>query len=676
MKKIILLIAVLIGLSTVSDGQTFFLADFSDSQMPPVGWTIDNLASQWLIHDWGSSFSGGTIPDGYFETYGTPTPEFTRLISPVIDLTGLTKVNFEFWHGSLGALCTIGVSTRSNGGPWHQVWEYYMSSGISAEHVELEIENEDVGSSTFQICLSVQTGTMLCLYFVDDIWLYHIVNVDGDLSKITTPTYIAGESPVTGTLRSGGIEPITSAEISWQLDDGVITITEFTGLSINFNENYPFTCNNSINSPIGSSQNLKVWIETINGLPDNLQSNDSLNKTVVSVCHTVSHRPFFEMFTSSTCDPCAIVNTTFVPWTEQNADQLTLLKYQMNWPGAGDPYYTPEGGVRREYYNITGVPGLLLDGNMFGTLGIDTIQKKFDDALLESSLIKIASTHSLTGTVMNIETTLLPFADLVDIVVQIAVFENITTGNVGTNGETEFHHVMMKMVPNANGTFTNLTDRVPFTINATVNLADTFIEEWDDLGVAVFVQESGSKYVWQSDYSIENGNFGTDSTLSQIYVNGEPLTGFSPEITEYNVELPMGTTEMPVVTAETNDPEALAIVIPTYILPGSVVVDVFAENLSSHQAYTLNFEISTTVGHVYGISRLEIFPNPTSGIIHILYPKEGKVMLFGIHGSFIAAFDLLNTGIIDLSDMETGVYFLKIETEDGSTEVKKIMIMK
>ena len=71
--------------------------------------------------------------------------------------------------------------------------------------------------------------------------------------------------------------------------------------------------------------------------------------------------------------------------------------------------------------------------------------------------------------------------------------EYITTGNVSTNGETQFEHVMMKMVPGANGTTVNLTDRVPYVLNQSVNLSGTHIEGWNDLGVVVIFQNYSTK---------------------------------------------------------------------------------------------------------------------------------------------------------------------------------------
>ncbi len=44
------------------------------------------------------------------------------------------------------------------------------------------------------------------------------------------------------------------------------------------------------------------------------------------------------------------------------------------------------------------------------------------------------------------------------------------------------------------------------------------------------------------------------TTLNAIYVNGEPLAGFDPQVLSYSYDLPLGTTEMPVVTVENGDP--------------------------------------------------------------------------------------------------------------------------
>ncbi len=175
--------------------------------------------------------------------------------------------------------------------------------------------------------------------------------------------------------------------------------------------------------------------------------------------HSIYRKPAFEEFTSSTCCPCASFNTSFNPWTEAHADEITLVKYQMNWPGPGDPYYTAEGGVRRNYYGVSYVPWPQCNG-AYVDYNIGAVQAAFDEAILLPGIAKIASSHTLNGTEITVNANILPFANFTDFRAHIIVIENTTTGNVSAiTAKPHFHHVMMKMMPDANGTTLNVNDR-------------------------------------------------------------------------------------------------------------------------------------------------------------------------------------------------------------------------
>ena len=171
------------------------------------------------------------------------------------------------------------------------------------------------------------------------------------------------------------------------------------------------------------------------------------------------------------------------------------------------------------------------------------------------------------------------------------------------------------MVPDAYGTNASLSDRVPFTISETVDLDGTNVEEWDDLGVAVFVQDMGTKDIYQSGYGVEGAVFATDATLTSITYDGEPVPGFSPDVFEYTVTLPFGTVEIPMVEAVSADPDATTIIVPAHELPGSTTIDVFAEDLATHNTYTVNFDISTGFDNPDAIKAISVFPKP--------YNREG-----------------------------------------------------
>jgi hypothetical protein len=85
---------------------------------------------------------------------------------------------------------------------------------------------------------------------------------------------------------------------------------------------------------------------------------------------------------------------------------------------------------------------------------------------------------------------------------------------------------MMKMIPDAEGTTVTLTDGEFSSVSGSVDMSSTFVEDMDDLGVAVFVQEASSKMIFQSAYSVESmvglneGDHKSDIVLYPIPSNG------------------------------------------------------------------------------------------------------------------------------------------------------------
>ncbi|MBR4431800.1 MAG: hypothetical protein IKS76_01205, partial [Paludibacteraceae bacterium] len=85
----------------------------------------------------------------------------------------------------------------------------------------------------------------------------------------------------------------------------------------------------------------------------------------------------------------------------------------------------------------------------------------------------------------------------------------------------------------------------------------------------------------------------TDATLKSLTYNGTSVPNFSASTTEYEVELPAGTTAVPVVAAETNDAAAKAEVTQAAGLPGVAKVKVTAEDPTSTKEYSITFTVET-----------------------------------------------------------------------------------
>jgi hypothetical protein len=208
-----------------------------------------------------------------------------------------------------------------------------------------------------------------------------------------------------------------------------------------------------------------------------------------------------------------------------------------------------------------------------------------------------------------------------------------------------------------------------------VDLAGTNVEEWDDLGVAIIVQDQSTKYIWQSDYTHEDATFATDATLTDLTVDGVTIEGFSPDVYEYTITLPQGTTDIPVVDGVVADENATKIVVPANELPGSTTVDVFAEDLATYITYTVNFDLSVGFGD-QTIKAVHVYPNPTTGQVSITGVEHVQVTVINTTGAVVAKYDDFSSGMINLSNLDEGIYFLNILIDDQRIINKKISLIK
>jgi hypothetical protein len=326
--------------------------------------------------------------------------------------------------------------------------------------------------------------------------------VDAVLSKIDIPRIsVNGDQiDVKGKIQNMKDGVITSLEISWQLDNGTTHVHNFTGLHMEKLDVFEFTHPDGFTATTGS-HTLKVWISDVNGQGEDARpANDSKQKSFSVASQGVPRKALYEEFTSSTCAPCADFNTNYFNETflNNNTGKYTLIKYQMNWPGSGDPYYTQEGGTRRSYYGVNGVPTLFLDGIKGTYRDTNTLQSKLDEEIQIPGVIDLEAYYMIdNNNNVKVKVTGTPYLSG-QYTLHIVVVERETTQNATSNGETRFFNVMMKMVPDANGTTINTTDGTQFVERKSASLNGTHIEEYNDLEVVVFVQDDSNKYVLQS----------------------------------------------------------------------------------------------------------------------------------------------------------------------------------
>jgi hypothetical protein len=335
---------------------------------------------------------------------------------------------------------------------------------------------------------------------------------------------------IKGKITNFGSQSLSSFRLHYAINGDVKSML-LSGLNVAGSGagTYDFTHNIPFSSSTPGDFNIDVWASNPNAGADGDSSNNNAKGTLTIVNSTVPRMVLHEIFTSSTCPPCAPGNTNLKNVLDQNKAKWNLIKYQTNFPGSGDPYYTAEVGTRFSYYGAGFAPWLTVDGNStwgasansnsYTTANFSSASAIPSLATISANLVRSGKTVTVSGNVTPVQ----PFSNT-NLKLRVAVLETRTTKNIKNNGETEFFNVFKKMLPSAAGAPISLTagTAVPYTQSFTfagnyrlpadaqatnlINLAtEHSVEEFGNLFAVVFLQDDNDKIVWQSASTAPNG---------------------------------------------------------------------------------------------------------------------------------------------------------------------------
>ncbi len=500
MKRTLPFIVLLLFVSLAIQGQVYVSEDFSGDNFPPSGWSISANTTNWSAV--GTSHAGGQAP----EVRLAWNPQFngaSRLQLPAIDLSENMsgKVIFSFDHAvdHYGNTFTLGLAYRIGTGDWVNVWTQTVNSSIAGQRKTIILEDFPTQAEELQFALFFQGNSYnLNYWYIDNILVMAPQETDLALQELDIPFVLQEEDYLSGTVINAGTSLVHSFDLNWSINGGPEQTQSFFGLELGLYEAFNFQAHTMLPSETGN-YSIEAYISNVNehALDDN-QENDHISQSFVVPTQLSAKRPLFESFTSSTCPPCYSFNTSFFNnFISTNKENLSIIKYQMSWPGSGDPYYTAEGGVRRTYYSVSGVPSLIVNGTMIPTNG-SAVNIAFNEALEEKTVVDLIGVYRTQDDLIHIEGSVLPYAGIDDLTLHVVVLENTTYGNTGSNGETEFHHVMMKMLPDANGLTHSFADGEEYRFDHSFDMSSTNVEEMEDLSVIVFIQDNGTKELIQS----------------------------------------------------------------------------------------------------------------------------------------------------------------------------------
>lgn len=276
---------------------------------------------------------------------------------------------------------------------------------------------------------------------------------------------------------------------------------------------------------------VSVYATDVNGSPDNPSGLDTLTGTFYALENVTNRQTLYEVFTASSCPPCRPGNENLHNdiYPNHNVDEYSVIKYQMPFPGQGDPYTNLDGITRQRFYGVTSIPNVRIDGGV--DINANSVElSNFNDQNAIPTAATLDVSASRSGTVLNVQVDY-SIQDTLSINannrILVAIVEDTTTENEQTNGETEFFWVEQVMLPDAEGTIINaLRKGDNNTLNFSVDL-DTVttnydesnnsvindikpIEDIDNMSVVAFIQNFETQEIYQSDWT-----FGTATGIAE-----------------------------------------------------------------------------------------------------------------------------------------------------------------
>lgn len=222
-----------------------------------------------------------------------------------------------------------------------------------------------------------------------------------------------------------------------------------------------------------------------------------------------------ELFTNSSCPPCATNTPQVTQYVENNPSTAIAIAYHTVFPYNNDSMYhenAVENNARVAFYGVQFSPSTVADGNVFqGTTpgflqNMATTVSNRAAVAAEYMINEVNST--LNGNMLNVSVAFESLGDHSSdslsahiVVVEETVQKSSYAASPGNNSETEYKYVMRKMLPGADGTFLQ---------NRGMNGKDTVTTNWnlqhiksaEEIRIVVFVQNVNTKEIYQAAFFI------------------------------------------------------------------------------------------------------------------------------------------------------------------------------
>ena len=674
MKKTLLLtLALLLSFAILAQEKKVFVKENFDSTTLPQGWMVYGIGTpNWRISL--TDRAGGECNELmlYFDPSFNGASYFAYKSKSLKEVDEVA-VSFKHYLDNFSGSSRIGIATSSdNGKTWNEAWsETYSQTGNYI--INEVISTPDMGKSNVKFALFFEGDSYnLYSWHFDDLEIFVQENLDLRIVSIDIPEIAeAGETEVKFTVQNIGKETVNSFTIeSPNITDSYCgtTYPETFETELAPFETKQFTLKNTFNLNPGN-YNIPITITDVNGTSDNDITDNYLSKDFAVTMGSTQRIPLIEHFSSSTCGPCKQVNIDMNTLTDNNPGKYTYVKYPLAFPNPGDPYNTEDAKVRTTYYGVTSAPHLFLDGinQGFGAIKAQNFEAQYN----VPAYVNIKGAFDVDYDSIRIVADFMSYVDINNVRVFASVNEKTTTKNVSENGETEFHHISLTMPDNAEGRIVNIKAGEYYRMECTLNITETFMEDIGDLEVALWIQNYETKEVYNSRYAYDYTShcYPIQNLTIDVKGNERNVTWNAPEKGNpigYNVyvnnELVLeNTTELSYNTTS-NDDVFFVEVVALY------------ENDKTSVGVAKKYAYGDNIDEQHEIL-CKVYPNPVNDRLYIeTQTLTPTIEIYDIYGRRQVTETASHQGnvAIDVANLKSGIYFVKINTEKGNI-VKRII---
>ncbi len=504
MKKTLLLtLALLFSVTLLSQSRATFVSETFDGASLPAGWTTSEVGGEnWRISS--TTYSNGNGKE-LMLSYSPTFEGTTRLITKAFNLNGVSKMTVSFKHffdnfRDNEFVHKIGIATSTDGEIWNVGWSQdYTKTGTYT--VKSEFTTPDMGKNNVMFCLFYEgVSNNMDNWFFDDLLIYEQKDLDLRIIDINIPDIIeTGDREITFGIENMGLTTVNSFEAKINVSNWENPVTATFERDMANSEVAQFKYTDKLFNALAKNKPYTISVEiiSVNGEEDQDASNNYASKKVSVTFNKAQRIPMIEHFSSSTCGPCVAVNEQMHALMLANEGKYTYTKFST----AGDPYHNFEAAHRVQEYGVTGVPNIFLDGRSKGSNYLT--QNMLDERLNEPAYADIRGAFKLEGDKIHIIADFMSYVKLDKALAFITVNEKTTVKNTGSNGEKEFHHVMMKMLESKSGNEMSIKAGEYQRFEFTYNMSLTNVEELNDLEVALWLQNPETQEIYNSRFAYE-----------------------------------------------------------------------------------------------------------------------------------------------------------------------------